>query len=49
MTLTHRPRTECLNGLLTQQARAVDFVWNYYKDRQKDALRFGRRWPSNSI
>jgi IS605 OrfB family transposase len=33
-----------LNGLLNKQARACNFVWNYCNDRQKDALRFGRRW-----
>ena len=26
------------------QARAVSFVWNFCNDRQKDALRFGRKW-----
>lgn len=33
-----------LNGLLNKQSRAVNFVWNFCNDRQKDALRFGRRW-----
>jgi transposase len=33
-----------LTGLLNEQARTVNFVWNYCNDRQKDALRFGRRW-----
>jgi len=35
-----------LNGLLNRKARAVNFVWNYCNDRQKDALRFGRKWLS---
>jgi putative transposase len=32
--------------LLNKQARAVNFVFNYCNDRQKDALRFGRKWLS---
>lgn len=44
MNLVYRYRVKCLTGLLNQQARAVSFVWNYCNDRQKDALRFGRRW-----
>jgi putative transposase len=42
--LVYRYRVKSLNGLLNKQARAVNFVWNYCNDRQKDALRFGRRW-----
>jgi putative transposase len=44
MVLVYRYRVKSLNGLLSQQARAVNFVWNYCNDRQKDALRFGRKW-----
>src|SRR5271169_316008 len=44
MVLVYRYRVKSLNGLLNQQARACNFVWNYCNDRQKDALRFGRRW-----
>jgi IS605 OrfB family transposase len=33
-----------LTGLLNQQARKVNLVWNFCNDRQKDALRFNRRW-----
>ena len=33
-----------LTGLLNKQSRACNFVWNFCNDRQKDALRFGRRW-----
>lgn len=33
-----------LTGLLNKQSRAVNFVWNYCNDRQKDALKWGRRW-----
>jgi putative transposase len=44
MKLVYRYRVKSLTGLLNRQARAVNFVWNYCNDRQKDALRFGRRW-----
>ena len=44
MILGYRYRVKSLNGLLNKQSRAVNFVWNYCNDRQKDALRFGRRW-----
>ena len=44
MILVYRYRVKSLNGLLNKQARAVNFVWNYCNERQKDALRFGRRW-----
>lgn len=44
MILVYRYRVKSLTGLLNKQARAVNFVWNYCNDRQKDALRFGRRW-----
>ena len=42
----YRYRVKSLNGLLNKQARAVNFVFNYCNDRQKDALRFGRKWLS---
>lgn len=35
-----------LSGLLNQQARAVNHVWNFCNDTQKHALRWGKRWPS---
>jgi putative transposase len=44
MLLVYRYRVKSLSGLLNQQARAVNFVWNYCNDRQKDALKWGRRW-----
>lgn len=44
MILVYRYRVKSLNGFLNQQARKVNFVWNYCNDRQKDALRFGRKW-----
>jgi putative transposase len=44
MILVYRYRVKSLNGVLNQQARKVNFVWNYCNDRQKDALRFDRPW-----
>ena len=44
MLLVYRYRVKSLTGLLNKQARAVNFVFNYCNDRQKDALRFGRKW-----
>jgi putative transposase len=44
MNLVYRYRVKSLSGLLNQQARMVNLVWNYCNDRQKDALRFSRPW-----
>jgi IS605 OrfB family transposase len=44
MILVYRYRVKSLNGLLNKLSQAVNFVWNYCNDRQKDALRFGRPW-----
>ena len=44
MKSTFRYRVKSLTGLLNRQARAVNFVWNYCNDQQKDALRFSRPW-----
>ena len=46
MLIVHRYRVKSLTALLNKQARAVNFVFNYCNDRQKDALRFGRKWLS---
>jgi putative transposase len=46
MILVYRYRVKSLTGLLNKQSRAVNFVFNYCNDRQKDALRFGRPWLS---
>lgn len=46
MILVYRYRVKSLNGLLNKQSRAVNFVWNYCNDRQKDALKWGRKWLS---
>jgi len=44
LILVYRYRVKSLNGLLNRQSRTCNYVWNYCNDRQKDALRFGRRW-----
>jgi putative transposase len=44
--LTYRYRVKNKNGLLNRQARAVNFVWNFCNDRQRDAHKWGRRWLS---
>ncbi|MBV6324734.1 RNA-guided endonuclease InsQ/TnpB family protein [Duganella violaceipulchra] len=44
MKLVYRYRVKSQTGLLNQQSRTVNFVWNYCNERQKDALRFNRRW-----
>ncbi len=44
MKIVYRYRVKSLTGLLNRQARTVNYVWNFCNARQKDALRFGRRW-----
>lgn len=44
MLSVFRYRVKSLNGMLDKQSRACNFVWNYCNDRQRDALRFRRRW-----
>lgn len=46
MILTYRYRVKSLLGELNRQARAVNFVWNYCNDIQKQALKWGKKWPS---
>lgn len=46
MILVYRYRVKSLNGLLNQQSRAVNFVWNYCNDAQKHALKWRTRWPT---
>jgi putative transposase len=31
---------------LRRQARAVNFAWNHCQDAQKNAIRWGKKWPS---
>lgn len=44
MILLYGYRVKSQTGLLNKQARAVNFVWNFCNDRQKDALKWDRRW-----
>jgi IS605 OrfB family transposase len=46
MILVYRYRVKSLNGLLNQQSRAVNYVWNYSNDVQKKALQWGKKWPT---
>ena len=46
MILVYRYRVKSLNGLLNKQARAVNYVWNYCNDTQKQALKWGKLWPT---
>lgn len=44
MVVVYKYRVKSNERTLNRWSRAVNFVWNYSNDRQKDALRFGRRW-----
>jgi IS605 OrfB family transposase len=44
--LVYRYRVKSLSGLLSQQSRAVNYVWNYCNEAQKHALKWNKRWPS---
>ncbi|WP_276522815.1 MULTISPECIES: transposase [Cupriavidus] len=46
MLLVYRCRVKSLNGLLNQQSRAVNYVWNFCNDTQKHALKWGKKWPT---
>ena len=46
MVVAYRYRVKSLSGLLNQQSRAVNYVWNYCNDTQKHALKWNKRWPS---
>ncbi|MGY2486361.1 RNA-guided endonuclease InsQ/TnpB family protein [Cupriavidus sp. CP313] len=46
MLLVYRHRVKSLNGLLNQQSRAVNYVWNFCNDTQKHALKWGKKWPT---
>jgi IS605 OrfB family transposase len=46
MITVYRYRVKSLNGLLNKQARAVNYVFNYCNDVQKQALKWGKRWPT---
>ena len=46
MIFVYRYRVKSLSGLLNQQSRAVNYVWNFCNDSQKHALKWGRKWPT---
>lgn len=46
MNGVYRYRVKSLNGLLNKQARAVNYVFNYCNDVQKQALKWSKRWPT---
>ena len=47
MVLTYKFRVrDTASSELNRQARAVNFVWNYCNERQKEALNKGRKWLS---
>ena len=46
MILVYRYRVKSLAGLLNRQSRAVNFVWNYCNDVQKQALKWYKKWPT---
>ncbi len=46
MLLVYRYRIKSLTGLLNNQARACNFVWNFCNDTQKHALKWNKRWPT---
>lgn len=46
MLLVYRYRVKSLNGLLNQQSRVVNYVWNFCNDTQKHALKWGKKWPT---
>jgi putative transposase len=46
MLLVYRYRIKSLTGLLSAEARACNFVWNFCNDTQLQALKWNKRWPS---
>jgi IS605 OrfB family transposase len=47
MKITYRYRVKDKHkSALNKQARAVNFVWNFCNDTQRQALKWGRKWPS---
>jgi putative transposase len=46
MILTYRYRVKSLHGELNRQARAVNYVWNYCNNVQRQALKWSKKWPS---
>ena len=46
MVKVYRYRVKSLNGLLNQQARAANLVWNFCRQTQQHALCWRKKWPS---
>jgi hypothetical protein len=46
MLLVYRYRIKSLTGLLSRQARACNFVWNFCNETQQQALKWNKPWPS---
>ncbi len=46
MLLVYRYRIKSLTGLLSRQAQACNFVWNFCNDTQQQALKWNKPWPS---
>jgi putative transposase len=46
MIKVYRYRVKSLGGLLSKQARAVNYVWNFCNDTQKHALKWRKKWPT---
>jgi hypothetical protein len=46
MLLVYRYRIKSLTGLLSRQARACNFVWNFCNETQHHELKWNKRWPS---
>jgi IS605 OrfB family transposase len=47
MQLTYRFRLKDKHGSdLRRQSRAVNFVWNFCRETQQNALRWGKKWPT---
>ena len=46
MITVYRYRVKSLHGLLNRQARAVNYVLNFFNDSQKHAIKWGKVWPS---
>jgi putative transposase len=42
--VVYRYRVKSLKGLLSKQARAVNYVWNYCNDVQRQAHKWDKRW-----
>ena len=40
------PHVTSLTGLLSSQARACNFVWNFCNETQRQALKWNKHWPS---